>query len=153
MNVKNLKINKIVIDNSVFVKLFLQEADRQNAVDLFCYINENNLKFFVPDTFKAEFLSVIKNKGLSFEEVYNFFENQLNLGLEVVDTDKKILKKALEISNITSKEYPKSPSIYDSIYHSTAIINNAIFITADEEHYKRTKQIGNVICLKDLKFN
>lgn len=51
-------INKIVLDSSVFCKLFLQENGRQQAIDLMTALTQQNYKVIALSLFLYEVLAV-----------------------------------------------------------------------------------------------
>ena len=142
-------MKKVVVDTSVFMKIFLEEEGREKALLLFGYANKNNTQIFVPNLFITELLSVVRIKNLDFNEVYSLFEIQSDININIVNPTKDILEKALEISKIWNTK-SGFPSIYDCIYHSLAIIEDCDFITADKKHYEKTKKIWNIKLLNNL---
>ncbi|MBI2639212.1 type II toxin-antitoxin system VapC family toxin [Candidatus Peregrinibacteria bacterium] len=46
------------------------------------------------------------------------------------------------------KKYP-GISFYDASYHTLAMQENGVFITADEKYYRKTKKEGHIMLLKD----
>lgn len=40
-------------------------------------------------------------------------------------------------------------SFYDAFYHALAIRENAVFITADQKYYNKTRRRGNIMLLKN----
>ena len=144
-------MKKFVIDVSVFMKLFLEEQDSEQAVAFFVQANDNNATLLIPPLFQSEFLSIVKNQHLSFELVYDLLGEYLATSMTQIDYSQAMLQKALEISK---HGHSKSgfPSVYDSIYHALAILHNCDFITADKKHYAKTKSLGNIKLLQDMAF-
>lgn len=142
-------MKQFVIDTSVFMKLFLEEEDSDKAVAFFVHANDNSDVLLIPALFQSEFLSVVKNQNISFESAYDLVEEYLATSMTQIDDSRAILNKALEI---TKHGHSKSgfPSVYDSIYHALAILNNCDFITADRRHYEKTKGLGNIKLLADM---
>lgn len=142
-------MKQFVIDTSVFMKLFLEEQDSDKAVAFFVHANNNHDSLLVPALFQSEFLSVVKTHNINFETAYDLLEDYLATSLIQIDYSRAIMEKALEI---TQQGHSKSgfPSVYDSIYHALAILNNCDFITADKRHYEKTKGIGNIKLLANI---
>ena len=42
------------------------------------------------------------------------------------------------------------PTFSGSMYHAIAITEDALFITANKRHYKKTSQLGNIELLRNL---
>jgi predicted nucleic acid-binding protein len=53
-----MRAKYIVLDSSVFVKIFLNEEDRDDAIELLQYIGNNGISVVCPDIFVYEVLSV-----------------------------------------------------------------------------------------------
>jgi predicted nucleic acid-binding protein len=39
--------------------------------------------------------------------------------------------------------------MYDSIYHALAIVEDGVFVTADNRHFEKVKNFGHIALLKD----
>ncbi len=140
-------MKKIVLDSSVFIKLFLDESDRQLAVNLIR--NSTTTKIIVPLIFTYEVISVAISHKLPAERIYALIQEQQLVNLEFVEMSSELLKKAVKITdsgNIKSG----FPSFYDSVYHALAIIHNCDFITADKKHYAKTKKFSHIKLLGAL---
>ena len=137
-----------VIDTSVFMKLFLEEEDSDKALEFFINANTSNATLLIPPLFQSEFLSVLRSQQIDFASAYGILEDYLQTNMVQVDYSRQLMSQALAIA---AHGHSKSgyPSIYDSIYHALAIINNCDFITADTRHYKKTKSLGHVRLLQD----
>ena len=132
-----------VIDTSVFMKLFLEEEDSDKALEFFINANTSNATLLIPPLFQSEFLSVLRSQQIDFASAYGILEDYLQTNMVQVDYSRQLMSQALAIA---AHGHSKSgyPSIYDSIYHALAIINNCDFITTDARHYKKTKSLGRV---------
>ena len=62
--------NKVVLDSCVFNKLFLQEPDSQQAVDLISALTLQDYRVIVPGLFLYEVLSIAKINGFSTSTAY-----------------------------------------------------------------------------------
>lgn len=141
-------MKKIVLDSSVFIKLFLDESDRQLAVNLIR--NSAKIKFLVPSIFTYEVVAVAILNKLDAEKVYALIEGQKLVNLELVEMSRELLKKAAKISDFGNVK-SGFPSFYDSVYHALAIINDCDFVTADKKHYEKTKKFGHIKLLESVK--
>ena len=136
-------MKQFVIDTSVFMKLFLEEEDSEKAVAFFVQVNDNNYSLIIPALFQLEFLNVVKNKSIDFEEAYGLLEAYFATSLTQIEYSRAIMEKALEIAK-QGDEKPGDLSVYDSIYHALAILNDCDFITADKRYYEIARKLGNI---------
>ena len=90
-------MNKFVVDSCIFAKLFLQEDDREKAVEFFITANSRKWQILVPTLFKSEFLNIVKCKQINFKQAYFILEQNLNTVMDVIDIDKSIMEKTLSI--------------------------------------------------------
>jgi predicted nucleic acid-binding protein len=140
-------MKKIVLDSSVFSKLFLEESDRNLAVNLIR--NSEDKKFIIPSIFIYEVLSVANIYKLSIEKTYALIREQQLVNFEIVEMSHELLKMAEKICNF-GNEKSGFPSFYDSTYHALAIINKCDFVTADKKHYDKTKKFGHIKLLSQV---
>lgn len=69
----------VVLDSSVFIKLFVEESDRMDAVELIEYINQNDIKIIAPELFITETLNVCMTKGVMYQNIIDIWELQCSL--------------------------------------------------------------------------
>lgn len=138
---KQTMLNKIVLDSCVFCKLFLQESDRQQAVELISALTERNYNVIVPSLFLYEVLSIAKISGFPASKAYELIIEFQKTQLQLVELDKLCIEKTLEICE---SGHAKSgfPSFYDASYHALAINSDCYFVTADKRHFNKTLQLG-----------
>ena len=141
--------NKVVLDSSVFNKLFLQEDDRQQAIDLFTALTEKIIALSCQVCFCMKcFLSQRLAASLSlkaYELIVEFQKKQLQL----IELDGLCIEKTFEICEAG---HSKSgfPSFYNTAsYHALAINNDCDFVTADKRHFNKTLQWGHIVLLSD----
>ena len=140
--------NKVVLDSCVFNKLFLQEHDSQEAVDLISTLTIKDYRVIVPSLFLYEVLSIAKINGFSTATAYALISDFQITQLQLVELDKTCIEKTIEICE-TGHTKSGFPSFYDACYHALAITNNWYFITADKRHFNKTSQLGNIVLLSD----
>jgi predicted nucleic acid-binding protein len=138
----------IVLDSSVVIKLFVQEHDRQQAVDLIKFVNKNDIKIVALELLITETLNVCLAKSVPHKTVLKFFETQFKLGLTTPNLDSIVLNKACDIA-ISGNENCGFPSFNDSVYHSLAIRLKTQFISADHRHKVKSEKFGHIVLLKD----
>jgi predicted nucleic acid-binding protein len=140
--------NKVVLDSCVFNKLFLDENDKEQAIQLITELSKRHYQVIVPNLFLYEVLTIASVSNFPIQQAYELLELYQKASLTLVDLDKPCILKAIEICETS---HPKSgfPSFYDASYHALAIANHCIFITADSRHVSKTAQFGHVVLLKD----
>jgi predicted nucleic acid-binding protein len=138
----------IVVDASVFNKLFLDEPDRVQAQALFRYAIEHELPLLAPDLLLYEILSVALHYEIPFAVVYRLLDAQRAAGMQLVEPSLAVLETAEAIARSCSQA-KGHPSLQDSIYHALAIEIDGTFVTADHRHAQRAEPFGHVCLLKD----
>ena len=143
-------MQRYVIDSSVFNKLYLDEADRDKAQQLFIQAAAGDAMLLAPDLLYLEVVNTAQRCGVPVKSVVDLLEaQQYLLDMRAVTTAER--KKAIQIM---ANGHVKSgyPSIYDALFHAMALCNNAVFITADKRHYAKTKTLGSICLLSELSF-
>lgn len=137
-----------VVDSSVFNKLFLDEADREQAQQLFIQAAKQKVQLIAPDLLYLEVINTAQRCGIPVDEVAELLNAQKYL-MEMRPVTDVERQKALEL---IKAGHPNSgyPSIYDALFHAMAICNNALFVTTDHRHYAKTKQLGHIILLREF---
>jgi len=141
-------MNKVVLDSCVFSKLFLQEPDHQEAVELITELSQQNVKVLVPSLFLYEVLSIAAASPFPMEHVHALITQYQSANLDIVELDAKTILKAIDIC-AHGHEKSGFPSFYDASYHALAINNECQFITADKRHVAKTKNFGHMTLLQD----
>lgn len=138
----------VVLDGNIFNKLFLEETDKEQAIQLITEISKRNYQVIVPSLFLYEVLTIASASNFPTLQAYELIQLYQKANLKLVDLDKTCILKAIEMCETG---HPKSgfPSFYDASYHVLAIANNCTFITADNRHISKTAQFGHVVLLKD----
>lgn len=143
-------MQRYVIDSSVFNKLYLDEADRDKAQQLFIKAAEGEAMLFAPDLLFLEVVNTAQRCGVPIDAVVELLEAQRYLmQMRAVTSDER--KKALQI---IAGGHDKSgyPSLYDAIFHAMALCNQAVLVTADKRHYAKTQSLGSICLLGSLSF-
>ncbi len=136
-----------VVDSSVFNKLFLDEVDREQALQLFTQAAKQEVQLIAPDLLFLEAINTAQRCGIPIDEVAALLKAQKYL-MEIRPITHAEQQKAIELIKMG---HPNSgyPSIYDALFHAMAICNNALFVTADHRHYAKTKQVGHIVLLNE----
>jgi len=140
----------VVLDSCVFSKLFLQEPDRQEAVELITELSQRNVRVLVPSLFIYEVLSIATASPFPMKNAHALITQYQSANLEIVELDNKTILKSIDIC---AHGHQKSgfPSFYDASYHALAINNECQFITADKRHVAKAEIFGHVLLLSDWK--
>lgn len=140
----------LTIDNSVFLKLFLEEELSDEVENLFNIIVDKKWKIINPTLFEYELYKTVIMGRCNVGDVFSYIEDLEDGTLNAVSLTLRDIEKAREIVG-SSQRNDNLPSFYDAIYHAIAINNSSIFITADTKYYNKTKHIGNIVLLsKDI---
>ena len=139
----------LVIDSSVFNKLFLDEPDSNDVVELFDKARLGQYRLIAPDLLYLEVISTANFFHVPISQVVELLEFQCRHLLSLRPLTSEELNKAVEITQI-GHQNSGYPSIYDATFHAMALCNEAVFLTADKRHYAKTLQLGGVCLLGDL---
>ena len=133
----------IIVDASVFVKLFLDEPDRQHAQHLFVKAITDSMPLLAPSLLFYEAFSVALHYSVPFEEVHELFAVQRAAGMRLVEPTLEVLHRARIIAT-SGEDGAGPPSLQDSIYHALAVVEGGVFITADAKHFAKASQFGQI---------
>ena len=139
---------KVVLDSCVFCKLFLDEPDHSDAVELITELSIQNYQVLVPSLFLYEALSIAGVSPFSLNKAHALITQYQLANLDILELDQQTISKAIEICEQGHKK-SGFPSFYDARYHALAIINDCQFITADKRHVAKAKGFGYVTLLCD----
>jgi len=145
-------MKKIVLDSSVVNKLFLNENDREKVLDLMQRVSIDELFALAPSLLVYEVFNVLIRSEASTEktrEIMDILYLQIGTNIHILEPSLAHLHKAMEISRSGHKK-SGFPSLYDSIFHAIAIIEDAVFVTADSKHFAKAKSFGHIELLSDF---
>ena len=147
-------MKKYVIDTSVAFKLFTDEEGRDSAIHILKLAKEQNIILLAPILILYEMLNSFVSNGYSTLETKNnikaFYGNIDSEIITIKTPSLDLLSKSTELANLDTKGQGYISS-YDATFHALAVLENAIFITADKKHYQKTKTlIGSVLLLEDF---
>ena len=138
----------LIIDSNIGAKLFTQEDDSQQVVDLFSAGVLHDYTFIAPELFKYEIASIAFRKRLPLEPILDFFDEQVDKVITYIKPSTLTWLKAEEIAK-SGNDKSGFPAMYDSIYQALAIEHNGLFITADKKHYIKAKKYGHIMLLSE----
>lgn len=139
----------LVVDSSVFNKLYLDESDRDKAIFLFSLSASKMTQLIAPTLLFYEVVHTSQSYRLPLKTIIPLLNRQTEKNLILLEPTLEHIQKALEI---IETGHPKCgyPSIYDSIFHAMAIVEDTFLITADKKHYAKTKDFGHILLLDDV---
>ena len=140
----------IVVDASVFNKLFLDELDRPEAVSFFRHVLTHNLDFGAPEILKLEACQSALHYNHPFNTPLKLLDKYVQGGFQWVDLTNDHWNIAEEISRHGHKK-SGYPTLIDSLYHAVSIVENGVFITADKRHVSKTQSFGHTVLLSSWK--
>jgi predicted nucleic acid-binding protein len=138
----------LVLDASVLVKLFRDEADSGAARSLVEHCADGRIPLLAPGLALYEVLSVALHYEVPFAVPIELLERLRQIGFRLVEPSARDMLKAEQIAKSNSLSHG-FPQLKDSIYHAMAVERDATFITADSRHHARTRSFGHVMLLSD----
>ncbi|RKZ51232.1 MAG: hypothetical protein DRR16_14955 [Candidatus Parabeggiatoa sp. nov. 3] len=143
-----------VVDTSVTAKLFIDEELGYEVKQIYRQAIRKEFYLLAPELTCYELTNVLTKAAMPLAEVkehLRFFEELIkNETLTIVPYSLEILNKASEIASIDTKGQGYISS-FDATFHALAILMNAVFITADKSHYRKTKDlVGSIVLLENF---
>ena len=141
-------MSTVVLDACVAAKTFINESDSPEAVKLISACVKSKIQISAPDIFKYEISQIAVKKDCVLDDILHLFEDAIFKLIDMQDPNRFVW---LQAEKICQHGHEKSgfPTMYDSVYHAMAIINDGVFITADKRHYEKAKSFGHIAMLDD----
>ncbi len=138
----------IVLDASVVVKLFKDEADSPLARSLADQEFNRDEPVLAPGIMIYEVFASALNVRHPFGRIVELLDRLRLVGLRVEEPNHAELLLA---EKITTSKAPGGgfPTLFDSIYHAMAIERGGTFVTADVKHVGKTRHLGHVLALSE----
>jgi predicted nucleic acid-binding protein len=141
-----------VLDASVVLKWFVNEADSTQALKLREEFYAGEREIVVPDLLLFEIANALRyNPSFSIEEIQEALDTLFGMGIEIITPTLTLLGKTVEFA----KECDLT--CYDATYLALAEELSFEFITADERFYKKikksTKQEASIRLLADFRLS
>ncbi len=123
---------RIVLDTSVTVKWFVDEADSDKAIKLLNLYNQNQVKIVVPEIICLELINALKF-GVGFEKktLTKAISGFLALGLEMVPLFEFYFDEIIAL--MTENKLAS----YDAFFVAVAKLKQLPLITADKKHHRK----------------
>lgn len=140
----------IVIDSCVFNKLYLDEQDRDDAIEFLEEARRRGVRLIAPSLFTCEVLAVAAASTFGATAAWALVQHAIRSGFEIFELDSPIVETAITIAGNGNRK-SGFPSFYDAIYHALAITTGGVFLTADARHVAKTASLGSVVLLSNWK--
>jgi predicted nucleic acid-binding protein len=141
-------MTKIIVDSNIIAKTFSDETDSQQAKDFLKKCVQEEIEIIAPDLLRYEIAQISIRKNYPMRKAVALLENAIS---SLVSLRPPTEYEWLQAEIICQKGHEKSgfPSMYDSVYHAIAIVQDGVFITADKKHYAKTKEFKHIVLLKN----
>ena len=143
-------MSKVVLDANIFVKIFKEEHDSDQAKDLLKNLIKSVAPILAPPIVVNETIHVCERNHLDVEAACCLFKELIKLNLNFVPLTADLIDKTHALTK-TGHEKSGFPTFSDCMYHAIAIEEDARLITADKRHYEKTKHLGNIELLERYK--
>lgn len=143
-----------VLDSSVIAKLFLQEADSDQAKAVLQHAIDGHISIVCPMLMLYEVVNALIIQNISVEaikthiaELQGLIDNDI---ITIVPATQELLEKTTEIA-MTDTQGLGHISSYDSAFHALALATGATLLTADAKHAQKTATLfGSIKILDDF---
>ena len=134
----------LVIDASVALKWFFQErtgkADAPAALDLLAGYASGKVSLIAPVHFMTEVCAVLAREAPGAAAAN--LSSLLGLGIPVRD-DALVLDHAMGLAGSLDHH------LFDTLYHSLALHEDATLVTADKRYALKARHLGSLVLLED----
>ncbi len=128
-----------VLDASVLIKWFTEEADSKTAIQFKEKLLEGKIDIIIPDLALYEIANVLRFKtGVPEKAVTSAIPSLFTLGIEIITPSPKLIKDAIHLS------YATGLSVYDCVYLALANELTATLITADKRIVNQAEPLSKV---------
>jgi len=102
-----------------------------------------------PNLLRYEVIATAQYYRLPIESIVQLMEEQFRYNINLIEPNNTHWSKAIDIIKVG---HPKNgyPSIYDSIFHAVANVEDGTLVTADHKHYEKTKSEAHIVMLDNL---
>ncbi len=140
--------NKIyVLDANVFLEYIFNRPLQEKSKDIIRDSILEKIEIILPSLVLDEITEVLCGNINDINEVDSHLRYIEKLAkeeiLKIVVPNTDVRMKAVEIARSGNKK-SGYPEFTDSLYHSLAIMNKAIFITNDKKHISKVKSFGHI---------
>ena len=144
---------KYVLDANVFLEIIFGRKFKDVAKRILEKAILNEIDIIIPSLALDEISEVLCG-NVNDEEIIATHLNYLDKlilkdVIKIVIPNAKVRLKAIDMARFGNKK-SGYPEYSDSLYHSLAIANKAIFITNDKKHFAKVKNFGAIRLLSDF---
>ena len=133
-------MRRYFIDASVILKTILKESDSvaRKVGGILKLASSGKTEILSQKLLAIEVANGFRYGTKEVSESLEYFKVFLKLPIKYVISTKTQLKKVIETS------FELDTTVYDTSYHILAKAHNAVFLTCDEDYYKKAKVLGDV---------
>jgi predicted nucleic acid-binding protein len=134
----------IVPDASILLKWVLpslEEEDQQKALKIRDLSLAGELTLIVPTLWLYEVGNILSRRFP--EDASDSLQALLSYGLDEIPWNRAWLDKCFQITERFGVTF------YDAAYHSLALRERALFVTADQKYVLKTEALGGVVSLRN----
>lgn len=126
-------MKKIVLDTSIIVKWFNQEAGSEQAKIIYKQFQNQEIQIILPELVKYELgNALLKGKKITLAKVKTILINFYKLPFVFIEEDKNLSLLSYQIAEKHNMTY------YDACFLALAKREKAVLITANPKHQKKT---------------
>ncbi len=138
-NLVGLKTS-VCLDTSVIAKLFFKEKQSDLAFRLYGKLNRLDLRIIEPSFLQVEMCALIRKKESLVDpgqiKAITISEDFFSLAFDYFSVEPFLLKSSMELAKLMNLRV-----IYDALFLSLAMANEAFFVTADRRFLAKAKKI------------
>ncbi len=133
-------MKKYVVDASVVLRgiLEVKKAVVDEIREYFVQAEGNKLELHSQSFLKMEVANGIRFNEKDASKSTKLLDVFFKLPIKFVDLNQTLYEESLLIS------YKLGTTVYDTSYHILAKAHGAVFLTCDEEYYRKAKALGDV---------
>ncbi|MEK7168495.1 MAG: type II toxin-antitoxin system VapC family toxin [Patescibacteria group bacterium] len=137
-------MKKYVLDASIIlVSLLESRKGVLDKINTYLFdIQKVKLKALSVDFLKTEVANGLRFGLSDPEKATKFFNSFLSLPIKYEKLDTPLYEEAIYLA------FKYKTTIYDTLYHVLAKAQNAVFLTCDEDYYKKAKDLGDIELIK-----
>lgn len=137
---------RTVLDASVIVKWYIANPDEQDAEQALAIlegIETSSITLIQPPHSLAEVAAVLARE-LPEQAVDYFLELSRIFDANATNPSNSAYQRAIELSSRLNHH------LFDTLYHTVALEENATLITADRRYYDKAKTLGGIMLLESF---
>jgi predicted nucleic acid-binding protein len=141
-------MNIISVDANVIAKTIINEFDSDEAIEFLRECVSKKVVLIAPELIQYEVIQAVAKNKYPISKALKIFDSEIS---NLIEMKRPHHYEWLQAEKICKTGHVKSgyPSIYDSLYHAMAIVEDGVFITADKRHYEKSKEYGHIALLEN----